>query len=105
VQLLQLSALPELELAATQQLGFGGIPLLMKAVLAEIESRARRQAVPAGNAAIAVVVTLTVLTLGPQIAVTRLAKVVFNGCVKTTWTAPRFPAEPDVLHEPPTVKP
>jgi hypothetical protein len=36
------------------------------------------------NVAMAVVVTLTVLTLGPQIAVTRLAKVVFNGCVKTT---------------------
>ena len=35
----------------------------------------------------AVVVTLTVLTLGPQIAVTMFAKVVFNGCVKTTWTA------------------
>ena len=35
----------------------------------------------------AVVVTLTVLTLGPQIAVTMFAKVVFNGCVKTTWSA------------------
>ena len=53
----------------------------------------------------AVVVTLTVLTLGPQIAVTRLAKVVFNGYVSTTWAALRAPAEPDVLHEPPTVKP
>ena len=63
------------------------------------------QAVPAaGNAAMAVVVTLTVLTFGPQIAVTRFANVVFNGCVKTTWTALGVGLEPDGLHEPPTAK-
>jgi len=59
------------------------------------------------NVAIAVVVTLTVLTFGPQIAVTRFAKAVFSGWVNTTWIALGVvpPPELDVLHELPTVKP
>src|SRR5271166_390362 len=58
------------------------------------------------NAAMAVVVMLTELTLGPQTAVTKFAKAVFNGCVRTTWTAlGSVPVELDVLHELPTVNP
>ena len=53
----------------------------------------------------AVVVMVTVLTFGPQIAVTKFAKVVFKGCVSTTWTALGVPVEPDVLHALPTLKP
>ena len=53
----------------------------------------------------AVVVTVTELMFGPQIAVTKLAKTVFNGCVSTTWTALSAPFELDVLHELPTVNP
>ena len=61
---------------------------------------------PAGNAAIAVVVTLMVLMFGPQIAVTKFAKAVFNGCVSATCTALSCaPSELEVLHELPTVKP
>jgi hypothetical protein len=106
VQLLQLSALAELELDATQQFRFASVPLFTKTALAAIGSRARRQAVLAvRNAAIAVVVMLTVLTLGPQIAVTKFAKAVFNGCVRTAWTALSVPFELDVLQGLPTVKP
>ena len=72
VQLLQLSALAEVELAATQQFGFGGVPFLE-------------------------------FPYDPP--EWRLAKVVFNGCVSTTWTALGVPFGPDVLHELPTVNP
>src|SRR6516162_4939760 len=86
---------------------FGSFPLLSGIALAGSE-----QAVGGGggwwgkNAAMAVVVTLIVLMFGPQIAVTKFAKAVFNGCVRTTWTAVSVPFELDVLHVPlPTVKP
>jgi hypothetical protein len=106
VQPLQFSALPKVELEATQQFGFDSVPLSTETALGAVGSSARRQRLLAcGNAAMALVVTLTVLTFGPQIAVTRLAKVVFNGCVSTAWTALSAPFEFDVLHEPPTPKP
>jgi len=106
VQPLQLSALPKVELEATQQFWFDRVPLSTETVLAAAGSSARRQTLLAcGNAAMALVVTLTVLTFGPQIAVTKFAKTVFNGCVRTAWTALSAPFEFDVLHEPPTAKP
>jgi hypothetical protein len=107
VQLLQFSAFAELELAATQQLVLVRFALSTRTPLAADGSRARMQALfVCGNAAIAVVVTLTVLTFGPHIAVTKFAKAVFNGCVRTAWTALSVPFELDVLHDKlPTVKP
>ena len=83
VQLLQFTALAELELDATQQFEFGSVPLSIKPALAEIQSKARRQAgLVCENAATAVVVTLMILMFGPHIAVTKFAKAVFNGWVR-----------------------
>src|SRR6516165_5313393 len=79
----------------------GGVPLLAGTGLAAVVQTALGQI-----AAMAVVVMVTVLIFGPQIAVTRLAKVVFNGCVSTTCTALGCaPFELDVLHERPLVGP